>query len=58
MKMEEIKKLVHDVRINVGKIRHFQFMLGAHMSKVIVYPFFYAILIQLNLGHPSSRWKS
>ena len=34
MKMEEIKTSVHDVRINVGKIRHFQFMLGAQMSKV------------------------
>jgi len=33
MKMEEIKTSVHDVRINVGKIRHFQFMLGAQMSK-------------------------
>ena len=34
MKMDEIKTSVHDVRINVGKIRHFQFMLGAQMSKV------------------------
>ena len=58
MKMEEIKKLVHDVRINVGKIRHFQFMLGAYMSKVILHPMSDAILYQLNLGHPSSRWKS
>lgn len=33
MKVEEIKTSVHDVRINVGKIRHFQFMLGAQMSK-------------------------
>eukprot|EP00090_Calanus_glacialis_P001387 TRINITY_DN10989_c0_g1_i2.p1 TRINITY_DN10989_c0_g1~~TRINITY_DN10989_c0_g1_i2.p1 ORF type:complete len:227 (-),score=42.11 TRINITY_DN10989_c0_g1_i2:182-862(-) len=33
MKMDEIKTSVHDVRINVGKIRHFQFMLGAQMSK-------------------------
>jgi len=33
MKMEEIKTSVHDVRINVGKTRHFQFMLGAQMSK-------------------------
>ena len=34
MKMEDIKKSVHDTRLNVGKIRHFQFMLGAQMSKV------------------------
>merc|ERR1719315_241281 len=33
MKMEDIKSSVHDVRINVGKMRHFQFMLGAQMSK-------------------------
>jgi len=33
MKMEDIKTSVHDVRINVGKIRHFQFMSGAQMSK-------------------------
>ena len=34
MKMDEIKTSVHGVRINVGKMRHFQFMLGAQMSKV------------------------
>eukprot|EP00092_Neocalanus_flemingeri_P004580 GFUD01004931.1.p1 GENE.GFUD01004931.1~~GFUD01004931.1.p1 ORF type:complete len:245 (+),score=48.80 GFUD01004931.1:259-993(+) len=33
MKIDEIKTSVHDVRINVGKMRHFQFMLGAQMSK-------------------------
>ena len=34
MKMEEIQTKIHDVRINVNKIRHNQFMLGAQMSKV------------------------
>jgi len=33
MKIEEIKSSVHDVRINVGKMRHFQFMISAQMSK-------------------------
>lgn len=33
MKMEDIKTSVHDVRIHIGKIRHYQFMVGAHMSK-------------------------
>jgi len=33
MKMEDIKKSVHDVRISVGKMRHYQFMVGAQMSK-------------------------
>jgi len=33
MKMEEIQTKIHDVRINVNKIRHNQFMLGAQMSK-------------------------
>jgi len=33
MKMEEIKGSVHDVRINMGKMRHFQFMISAQMSK-------------------------
>merc|ERR1712098_107935 len=33
MKMEEIKTSVHDVRINIGKMRHFQFMISAQMSK-------------------------
>ena len=34
MKMEDIKTSVHDVRININKIRHSQYMLGAQMSKV------------------------
>jgi len=33
MKMEDIKTSVHDVRININKIRHSQYMLGAQMSK-------------------------
>lgn len=33
MKIEDIKTAIHDVRINVGKMRHFQFMRGGAMSK-------------------------
>lgn len=33
MKVEDIKTKVHDVRIHLGKMRHFQFMLGAQSSK-------------------------
>jgi len=33
MKIEEIKTFVHDIRKNIDKIRHFQSMQGAHMSK-------------------------
>lgn len=33
MKIEDVKTAVHDVRINVGKMRHFQFVRGGSMSK-------------------------
>merc|ERR1711892_840642 len=33
MKAEEVKDLVHKVRTNVGKIRHFQYMTSAAMSQ-------------------------
>merc|ERR1712226_1379298 len=33
MKFDDIKNSVHDVRIHLGKMRHFQFMLGAQSSK-------------------------
>jgi len=33
MKIEDVKTSVHDVRINVGKMRHFQFLRSTGMSK-------------------------
>lgn len=35
MKVEDIKTSIHQVRTKVGKMRHFQWMLGAFMSKDI-----------------------
>ena len=38
MKVEDIKESVHTTRNNLGKIKHFQLMLGADMSRVrIIY---------------------
>ena len=34
MKVEDIKESVHTTRNNLGKIKHFQLMLGADMSRV------------------------
>jgi len=33
IKVEDIKTAIHDVRMKVGKMRHFQFMKGGSMSK-------------------------
>jgi hypothetical protein len=34
MKVEDIKESVHTTRINLGKMKHFQFMQSADMSRV------------------------
>ena len=36
MKIEDIKESVHTTRVNLGKMRHFQFMHSADMSKVCI----------------------
>ena len=35
MKIEDIKESVHTMRTNLGKLKHFQFMQSASMSKVV-----------------------
>ena len=34
MKTADIKNFIHTIRLNLGKVKHFQFMQGADMSRV------------------------
>ena len=33
MKSDQIKNFIHTIRLNLGKVKHFQFMQGADMSR-------------------------
>ena len=57
MKVEDIKESVHTTRINLGKMKHFQFMQSADMSRVGIYYSFLTHDLINTPGHPPCQLK-